>query len=275
VNRMVGEERVIVCDLPGTTRDSIYVQMTRLGKTYTLIDTAGVRKKKNVTEVIEKFSVIKTLQSIKDANVVLLVFDARVGLTDQDLQLIHFTIEAGRGLIVCANKWDGMNPEDRETVKTQLGFRLKFAEFAKIFFISALHGTNVGTLFPAIDAAFKSAFTVLNTTNLTELLEKAVSSHPPPIVQGRRIKLRFAHCGGHNPPLIVIHGNQTENMPQSYQKYLSKFFIKALKLEGTPLKIIFKSGDNPFAGKKNVLTARQIYKRARLMKHVKKKAKRS
>ena len=273
VNRMLGEERVIVCDMPGTTRDSIQIKMERMGKSYILIDTAGVRKKKNVVEVVEKFSAIKTLQAIKDAHVVLLVFDARIGLTDQDLSLIDFTIEAGRSLIICANKWDGMSFEDREQVKVQLGYRLKFADFAPIYYISALHGTGVGELFKAIERAYESAMVTLTTTNLSEILESALESHPPPLVRGRRIKLRYAHCGGHNPPTIVIHGNQTEVLPQSYQRYLSNYFIKALKLEATPVRIICKTGENPFAGKRNILTKRQIFKRRRLMKHIKKNSK--
>lgn len=274
VNRMMGEQRVIVCDHPGTTRDSIYVDLERMGRHYTLIDTAGVRKKKNVVDVVEKFSAIKTIQSVKDAHVVLLVFDARLGLTDQDLTLINLVMEEGRALIICANKWDGMTEEDKEQVKSQLSYRLRFADFAPVFYISALHGTGVGDLFKVIDAAFKSAMLTLNTTNLSAILEKAVATHEPPMIKGRRIKLRYAHCGGHNPPTIVIHGNQMEELPLSYQKYLSKFFIKALRLEATPVRIICKSGENPFAGKRNVLTKRQIHKRTRLMKYVKKQAKR-
>jgi GTP-binding protein len=270
VNRMLGEERVIVCDMPGTTRDSIHINMQRMGKSYTLIDTAGVRKKKNVTDVVEKFSAIKTLQAIKDANVVLLIFDARIGLTDQDLSLISFTVDAGKCLIICANKWDGMDPDDREQVKTQLGYKLKFADFAPIHYISALHGTGVGDVFKVIDKVYKSAMTLMNTTDLTQLLESAIEAHQPPLVRGKRIKLRYAHCGGHNPPTIVIHGNQTDAIPPSYEKYLSNYFIKALKLVGTPVKLICKSGDNPYAGKRNILTKRQIHKRKRLMKHVKK-----
>lgn len=273
VNRMLGEERVIVCDMPGTTRDSIYIKMERMGTPYILIDTAGVRKKKNVVEVVEKFSAIKTLQAIKDAHVVLLVFDAKIGLTDQDLSLIDFTIEAGRSLIICANKWDGMSADDKEQVKVQLGYRLKFADFAPIHYISALHGTGVGNLFKVIERAYESAMVELTTTYLTELLEAALEAHPPPLVRGRRIKLRYAHCGGHNPPTIVIHGNQTEVLPQSYQRYLSNYFIQALKLEATPVRIICKTGDNPFAGRRNILTKRQIFKRRRLMKHIKKSKK--
>lgn len=269
VNRMLGEERVIVCDMPGTTRDAIHISMTRIGKQYTLIDTAGVRKNKVAMDVVEKFSAIKTLQAIKEANVVLLVFDAKIGLTDQDLSLISFTVEAGKCLIICANKWDGMESDEKEQVKNQLSYRLKFADFAPIHTISALHGTGVGDLFKTIDKVYASATKLLGTTDLTNILESAIESHQPPLVRGKRIKLRYAHCGGHNPPTIVIHGNQTDEIPQSYQKYLSNYFIKTLKLIGTPVKIICKSGQNPFAHKRNTLTPRQIYKKRRLMKYVK------
>ena len=269
VNRMLGEERVIVCDMPGTTRDSIHINMTRMGKSYTLIDTAGVRKKKVTMDVVEKFSAIKTLHAIKEANVVLLIFDAKMGLTDQDLSLISFTIDAGKCLIICANKWDGMEEDAKAQVKDQLEYRLKFADFALIHTISALHGTGVGDLFKSIDKVYQSANKLLGTTDLTELLECAIEAHQPPLVRGKRIKLRYAHWGGHNPPTIVIHGNQTEEVPQSYQKYLTNYFIKALKLVGTPVKLVFKSGENPYAHKRNILTPRQIYKKKRLMKHVK------
>lgn len=273
VNRMLGEERVIVCDHPGTTRDSIYVPMERMGKSYTLIDTAGVRKKRSVDEVVEKFSVVKTLQSIKDANVVIVVFDASVGLTDQDLSLIGFTIDAGRALIICANKWDGLSTDDKEQVRFQLKYGLRFAQFAPIHFISALHGTGVGDLFKLIDKVYQSANIDLSTSQISAILDKAITAHQPPLVQGRRIKLRYAHCGGQNPPTVVIHGNQTDELPQSYQRYLSNFFMKALKIMGTPVRIVFKTGENPYKDKKNILTPRQLYKRKRLMRHVKKKSK--
>lgn len=273
MNRMLGHEQVIVCDMPGTTRDSIYIPMERHGKAYTLIDTAGVRKKKKVSDFIEKISAIKTLQAIKEANVVLLVFDAKLGLADQDLTLIDFTIRAGKGLVICANKWDGMTEDDKQQVKTTLNYRLKFAKFASTHYISALHGTGVGHLFAEIDKVYQSAMLPFSTSHLSKLLENAIEANPPPLVKGRRIKLRYAHCGGHNPPTIVIHGNQTDNLPQTYQKYLSNFFLKALNLSGTPVKVVCKSGDNPYAGKRNLLTKRQIIKKKRLMKHVKKKAK--
>lgn len=268
-NRMLGQERVIVCDEPGTTRDSIYISLSRFNKKYTLIDTAGVRKKKSAMEVVEKFSVIKTLQAIKDAHVVLLLFNAREGLTDQDLTLIEFVIEAGRALIICANQWDGMEPDDRMAVKKQLSYRLKFAHFAPIHFISALHGTGVGELFTTIDKVYQSTQQEMNATKLSNLLEKALIAHSPPLVRGRRIKLRYAHCGGHHPPTIVIHGNQTDDLPLTYKRYLANYFIKALKLVGTPVRIVCRTGENPYRDKKNELTKRQVAKRKRLIKHVK------
>jgi GTP-binding protein len=269
VNRFLGEERVIVCDHPGTTRDSIYIPLERRGKNYTLIDTAGVRKRKKITEVVEKFSVVKTLQAIKNAHVVLLVMDAKAGVTDQDMTLIEFIIEAGKGLIICANKWDGMLEEEKESFKAQL-YRFNFCDFAPIRFISALYGTGVGDLFGTIDKVYDSAMVTLESAQLTEILEAAIEAHSLPVVKGRRIKLRFAHCGGHNPPIIVIHGNQTDSVPPSYQRYISNYFIKALDLVGTPVKVVFKTGENPFAGRRNTLTPRQMNKRKRLMKHVRK-----
>lgn len=274
VNRLLGEERVIVCDRPGTTRDSIYVPLERMGSHYTLIDTAGVRRKSSITDTLEKFSVIKTFQAIKDADVVIMVFDAKLGLTDQDLTLLDLAIEEGRGLIICANKWDGLTAEDREQVKKQLLYRLRFAHFAPRHFISALHGSGVGNLFPIIDQVYDSVNTELSTTDLSDILQRAIRSHEPPLVKGRRIKLRYAHCGGHRPLKVVIHGNQTEELPLSYQRYLSKFYMKTLKLIGTPVKIVCKTGENPYEGKRNTLTPRQLKKRQRLMNFVKKQAKR-
>lgn len=274
LNRMVGEERTIVCDIPGTTRDSIYVPIERMGKPYVLIDTAGIRRKKNVFEAIEKFSIIKTLQAVKDAQIVILVFDAKEGLTDQDLSLIDFAIEAGRGLIICANKWDGMSNEAREEVKKQLEYRLRFAQFASVHMISALHGTGVGDLFDRIDRIYESLDQELSTNRLTELLKQATTMHLPPLVKGRRSKLRYAHAGGRFPTTIILHGNQTDNVPRSYTRYLAKFFMKALRIEGAMVKILYKSGDNPYKDKVNRLTERQVKRRQRLMKHVKKNKKR-
>lgn len=269
-NRMLGEERVIVCDFPGTTRDSIYIPLERRDKHYTLIDTAGVRRKSRVDDGVEKFSIVKSLQAIKDADIVIYVIDARDGVTDQDLTLIDFIVEAGPGLIICANKWDGMTEDDRKDVTAQLSYRLKFAAFAPVHLISALHGTGVGELFKIIDKVYASSQKEVSSHALTELLNSAIFAHQPPLVQGQRVKLRYAHLGGHKPYTVVIHGNKTANIPQSYIKYLSNYFIKALKLKGIPVNVVCKSGENPFAGKKNMLTPRQIHKKRRLMDFVKK-----
>ena len=270
VNRMLGEERVVVFDLPGTTRDSIYIDYERRGHHYTLIDTAGIRRRKNVKLTVEKFSIVKTLQAIDDAHVVILLMDASEGIVDQDLHLMGYALDAGRALVVAVNKWDGLDPEQRDLVKAQLERKLRFVDFADIHFISALHGTGVGDLYKSIHRAYSAATDQLSTNRLTRILEDAVSDHPPPMIRGRRIKLRYAHAGGRNPPLIVIHGNQTGAVPDHYTRYLEKTFRQALELHGTPVRIEYRSGDNPYAGKRNTLTPRQIAKKKRLKQHVKK-----
>lgn len=269
VNRLLGEERVVVYDEAGTTRDSIYIPYEREGQAYTLIDTAGVRRRKNVREVIEKFSIIKTLQAIKDANVVVLVIDARQGVTDQDLHMLGFVMDTGRALVVALNKWDGMDEEQKKVVKEQIQRRLEFAAFARFHFISALHGSGVGDMYASINEAYDCAMAKWATNRLTLLLEDIVADHQPPQVAGRRIKLRYAHQGGSNPPIIVVHGNQTDQLPNSYKRYLQNKFTKILKIRGTPVRFEFKTGDNPFAGKRNLLTARQKAKKERLKKHIK------
>jgi GTP-binding protein len=271
INRILGEERVVVYDMPGTTRDSISIPFERDEQHYILIDTAGVRRKSRVDEKIEKFSVIKTLQAIKESNVCLQLLDAKEGITDQDMNLLGFIIESGKALVIAINKWDGLSEEHKERVKDELSRRLHFANFAKIRFISALHGSGVGGLFKDINEAYTSATQSFSTPRLTRLLQDISTKHTPPCVNGRRIKLRYAHIGGHNPPVIVIHGNQLNALPDSYKRYLNNEFIKHLELVGTPLKIEFKGGDNPFAEKKNKLSQRQVNKKRRLMKRVKSK----
>lgn len=247
VNRMLGEERVVAMDMPGTTRDSIYIPFEHDGKEYTLIDTAGVRRQKKVKETIEKFSVIKTLQSVDESNVTIIMIDAREGISDQDLHLLGFAIDSGRALIIAINKWDGMTEYDKEKVKEDILRRLSFVQFAEIFYISALHGSGVGVLYKAINKAYASATRNLSTSDLTRILDTAVQAHQPPVVRGRRIKLRYAHQGGMNPPIVVIHGNQTDLVPKSYVRYLMNHFIDALRLKGTPMRLEFKTGANPFA----------------------------
>ncbi|KFA58042.1 ribosome biogenesis GTPase Der [Gilliamella sp. wkB18] len=267
-NRILGEDRVVVYDMPGTTRDSIYIPMNRDDREYILIDTAGVRKRGKVTEAVEKFSVIKTLQAIEDANVVILVIDAREGISDQDLSLLGFIINSGRSLVIAVNKWDGLSQDIKEQVKTTLDDRLDFIDFARVHFISALHGSGVGNLFDSIQEAYDCATRRVNTALLTKIMQMAQEDHQPPLVRGRRVKLKYAHAGGYNPPIVVIHGNQVEDLPDSYKRYLMNYFRRSLKIMGSPIRIQFKEGSNPFEGRKNTLTASQQRKRRRLMKHV-------
>ncbi|MCK8515527.1 ribosome biogenesis GTPase Der [Methylonatrum kenyense] len=269
VNRILGEDRVVVFDMPGTTRDSIFVPLEKDGQRYTLIDTAGVRRRSRIEEAVEKFSIIKTMQAIEAANVVIMVLDAREGITEQDAHLVGHIMDAGRGLVLAVNKWDGMDPYERDNTKRLLGTKLGFLDFAKTHFISALHGSGVGLLFEAVQQAYHSGMRDLSTGRLTQILEDAVESHPPPLVRGRRIKLRYAHQGGRNPPIIVIHGNQAERVPKDYRRYLANTFRRVLQLEGTPVRLEFRTSDNPYAGRVNTLSQRQIQRKRRLMKHVK------
>ncbi|WP_166261517.1 ribosome biogenesis GTPase Der [Marinobacter salicampi] len=261
VNRMLGEDRVVVYDMPGTTRDSIYIPFERLGQEYTLIDTAGVRRRKNVHETVEKFSIIKTLKAIDDAHVVILVLDAREGLVDQDLHLIGFVLDAGRSLVIAINKWDGMDPEDRVRVKEQVQRRLDFLNYADKHYISALHGSGVGVMYESVAACYESSMAKWPTNRLTTILEDAISQHQPPMVSGRRIKLRYAHQGGSNPPVIVVHGNQTASLPGAYKRYLENTFRRVLAVKGAPIRFEFKSSENPFAGRVNRMTPRQKVKK--------------
>jgi len=269
-NRILGEERVVVYDMPGTTRDSIYIPMERDGREYILIDTAGVRKRGKITETVEKFSVIKTLQAIEDANVVMLVIDAHEGISDQDLSLLGFILNSGRSLVIVVNKWDGLSQEVRDEVKETLDFRLGFIDFARVHFISALHGSGVGNLFESVTEAYDCSTRRVNTSMLTRIMNMAADDHQPPLVRGRRVKLKYAHAGGYNPPIVVIHGNQVKDLPDSYKRYLMNYFRRSLEVMGTPIRIQFKEGDNPFAGKRNLLTPNQQRKRKRLMSHLKK-----
>lgn len=269
VNRLLGEERVVVFDAPGTTRDSIEIAFERHGRRYTLIDTAGIRRRGKIAETVEKFSVIKAMQAIEKAHVVIFLIDAREGVTDQDANLLGMVLEIGRGLIVGLNKWDGMTPDQRDETRRRLDLKLQFLDFAEKYFISALHGTGVGHLFDAVVDVYASTMTNMGTSHLTRLLQDAVKSHQPPLVRGRRIKLKYAHQGGTNPPTIVIHGNQVDEVPGSYKRYLNNYFREALDITGTPIKLEFRSGENPYQGKRNTLTERQIRKRRRLIRHVK------
>lgn len=263
VNRFLGEERVVVYDMPGTTRDSVFIPFERDGKKYTFIDTAGIRRKRSVSEAIEKFSIIKSMQAIERSNVVIMMIDARTEIADQDLHLIGYALEAGRALVLVINKWDGMDDYQKDLIHKGIDKQLPFVRFAETFFISALHGSGVGKLYGAINRAYDSAMKKYTTSDLTRLLDKAVQSHQPPLVNGRRIKLRYAHQGGMNPPRIIIHGNQVNKVPAVYKRYLTNFFRSELESVGTPIMIEFKGSDsNPYVkGKKKKLTGKSTAKK--------------
>ncbi|EGM71356.1 ribosome biogenesis GTPase Der [Shewanella sp. HN-41] len=268
-NRILGEERVVVYDEPGTTRDSIYIPMEREGREYVIIDTAGVRRRSKVHQVIEKFSVIKTLKAVEDANVVLLIIDAREGVAEQDLGLLGFALNAGRALVIAVNKWDGIDQGIKDRVKSELDRRLGFIDFARIHFISALHGTGVGHLFESIEEAYDSATRRVSTSMLTRIMQMSQDDHQPPLVNGRRVKLKYAHAGGYNPPIVVIHGNQVSKLPDSYKRYMMNYFRRSLKVVGTPIQLRFQEGDNPFENKTEKLTMSQERRRKRALSHIK------
>lgn len=249
VNAILGEERVIAFDQPGTTRDSIYIDFERSGKNYTIIDTAGVRRRGKIDEAVEKFSVIKTLQAIEDANVVVLVVDARDQITEQDAHLADFVLQAGRALVLAVNKWDGLDDYQRDTAKRDIERKLHFLSFAKQHFISALKGSGVAAVLKSVDEAYAAAMAKLSTPRLTRVLQAAIEKQQPP--RGRfRPKMRYAHQGGSNPPIVVIHGSGLDDVPDSYKRYLERVFCEAFNLQGTPLRIEFKTGKNPFEGRK-------------------------
>ena len=265
VNRLLGEDRVVVFDMPGTTRDSIYIPFEREGRQYTLIDTAGVRRRGRIDEKVEKFSVIKTLQAIKDANVVVVVVDAHEGIVDQDLHMLGYALDAGRAIVIAINKWDGLSDDQKSQLKADIERRFHFVPWVKIHLISALYGNGVGNLYPSIHKAYDAAMFKVSTSRLTQILQDAVENHQPPMVGGRRIKLRYAHLGGHNPPVIVIHGNQTSALPKSYQRYLENIYREVFALEGTPLHVEFKQNANPYEGKKNPVIKNKAKKRNALL----------
>ena len=273
VNRLLGEERVIVSDVAGTTRDAIRVPLERDGRRYTLIDTAGVRRRARVEEAVEKFSVIKTLQAIAAAQVAVVMIDARENLAEQDLTLIGHVLDEGRALVIAVNKWDDMDPYDREQCQRALDRRLEFVAWAKRVFISAKHGSGLRELMRAIDRAHASATRKMTSSQLTRTLEKAYEGYQPPLVRGHAPKLRYAHPGGHNPPTIVIHGSRTKHIAPAYRRYLENIFRKRYNLEGTPVRIEFRDSENPFAGRRNELTDAQKRKRQRLIRNAKRRKK--
>jgi GTP-binding protein len=262
---------MITADIPGTTHDSIATDFTRRDRRYTLIDTAGLRRRGRVNDIVEKFSAVKALQAIDLAAVIVVVIDGTESVTDQDAHLLGLVVDSGRSVVIAINKWDGLEHDKRAQIRRELDRKLVFIEYAERLFISALHGTGVGGLFSKIDAAWRSSQLTAKTNTVTELLHRAVSAHAPPLVNGRRIKLRYAHFGGRNPPTIVVHGNQVTSVPDAYRRYLANFFRASFKLVGTPVRVEFKQGGNPYENKRNALTPRQIQSRRRLMQHVKRK----
>ncbi|MBT2768276.1 ribosome biogenesis GTPase Der [Stenotrophomonas sp. ISL-67] len=269
VNRILGEERMIASEVPGTTRDSIAVDLERDGREYRLIDTAGLRRRGRVEEVVEKFSVIKTLQAIEQCQVAVLMLDASEGVTDQDATVLGAVLDAGRALVVAINKWDGLTDYQREQAEALVSRKLGFVPWAETVRISAKHGSGLRELFRAIHQAHASATHEFSTSEVNKALEIAYETNPPPAIRGHVSKLRYVHPGGSNPPTFIVHGTRLKELPESYKRYLENFFRKRFKLIGTPVQFIFREGANPYEGKKNVLSERQIAKKKRLIKHVK------
>ena len=271
INRILGVERVLAIDLPGTTRDTIFIPFERDQQKYTLIDTAGIRRKRSVEEKIEKFSIIKAIEAITESHVVVLVLDAHEGVTEQDASLLGMIADKGRALLIVINKWDGLDDYQKSEVKRKLDIKLSFVNYASVHYISALHGSGVGKLFSYIQKSFNHAGSRFSTSMLNKILESANDAHQPPPVSGKRLRLKYVHQSDVFPPTFTLHGNHLQSIPKSYERFLKNFFIKALKISNTPIRLEYKSGDNPFKDKKNKLSARQIQKKRRLMKFAKKK----
>jgi len=271
INRILGEERVLAIDIPGTTRDTVFIPFKREGEQYTLIDTAGIRRKRSIEEKVEKFSVIKAIEALEDSHVAILVLDAHEGVTEQDATLLGMIADKGRALLIVINKWDGLDDYQKSEVKRKLDVKLSFVSYASVHYISALHGSGVGKLFNTIKKSFENAGAKFSTSVLNKILEKANNKHQAPVVGGRRPKLKYVHQSNFFPPTLTMHGNHLQSIPKAYEQFLRNFFIDALKLSNTPIKIEFKSGDNPFKDKTNKLSPRQVQKRKRLMKFVKKR----
>lgn len=271
VNRLLGEERMIASDVPGTTRDSISAELQRDGRNYRLIDTAGMRRRGKIEEAVEKFSVFKTLQSIQDSQVAVVLLDAGEGVTEQDATVLGHVLDSGRALVIAVNKWDNQSTYQREQTKSLLERKLSFCTWAPIVTISAKHGTGMAELFKAIHKAHDSATREFSTAEVTKAIEIAYATNPPPVVRGHVAKLKYGHPGDSNPPTFIVHGNRLKTLPESYRRYLENFFRKRFKLIGTPIRFVFKDSENPYQGKKNVLTDRQLEKRKRLIRHNKRK----
>lgn len=273
INTLLNDNRVIVSETPGTTRDSIHIPFLYRGTHYTLVDTAGVRRRSKVFAREEKFSIVKTLQAIEESQVVIVMLDATEGVVEQDVSLLGLVIQAGKSFVLAVNKWDALTEGGQEKVMRDLDRRLQFATYAKQVLISAKAGIRINNLLAAVEKTYQAATKVISTPVLTRLLERAVTEHQPPLSKGRRIKLRYAHLGGHAPPVIVVHGNQVNAVPDSYKRYLQNYYREQLKLVGTPILLELKEGENPFKGRQNTLTPRQRHKRDRLKRFTKKKKK--
>ncbi len=271
VNRILGEERMIASDVPGTTRDSIAVDIERDGRKYRLVDTAGLRRRSKVEEAVEKFSIVKTLQAIEHCQVAVIMLDASEGVTEQDASVLGAVLDAGRALVIAINKWDNRTDYERKQAEALLSRKLAFVDWAESVRISALHGSGLRELFRAVHRAHASATREFSTSEVTRALEVAVEAHPPPVQRGHAAKLRFAHPGGENPPTFVVHGNRLKTLPEGYRRYLENFFRKRFKLVGTPVRFVFKEGENPYKDRRNVLTERQVARKKRLLRHVKRK----
>jgi len=270
INTIVGDERLVSHETPGTTRDSVKVPFSRGGRGYVLIDTAGVRRRARVTDSVEKFSALKSLRALSSCNVAVLVVDAGDGVFDQDLHLLSAALDAGRSVVIAVNKSDTLSAEQRKTVRTALRHTFGFVDFIPVVFISALKGTGIGRLLASVDRIWRGRQKKLSTPALTRLLGEATERNPPPAPRGRRIKLRYAHAGGSDPPRIIIHGNQVESVPESYRRYLTRVFREALGYPGTPLRVEFRRGQNPYEGKRNPLTPQQKRRRKRMIPHSRK-----
>ena len=267
VNRLLGKDRVITHDAPGTTRDSVFIPFERDGRAFVLIDTAGLRRRSRVADMVEKISAIKALQAIEAAHVAILVLDADEGASEQDARLLGYLLDAGRALVIALNKWDRLDRGRRSAVRDVVSRRLGFIEFSAVHAVSALRGTGLEALMRSVDEAWAAAITRMPAGELTRIMHDAAIRHPPPVVRGRRIKLRYAHQGGTNPPVVVVHGNSAEETPEPYARYLARAVRTRFGLRGTPLRIEFRSNENPYAGRRNALTPRQIRKRRRLLRH--------
>ena len=271
VNRLLGEDRVVTDDAPGTTRDSVFVPFERGGRRFVLIDTAGLRRRSRVSDVVEKLSAIKALQAIEAANVAILVLDAGEGVSEQDARLLGYLLDAGRALVIALNKWDRLDPGRRTAARDAVSRRLGFIDFSAVHAISALRGEGLGAVMRSVEGAWAAATTRMAAGELTRIVQDATARHPPPAVRGRRIKLRYAHQGGINPPIVVIHGNSAEEVPEPYARYLARAVRTRFGLRGTPLRIEFRSGENPYAGRRNRLTPRQVRHRKRLLRHTRRR----